>query len=238
MSRPVVEESPLIAVISGVAAAIPPATRALSEALPQADLWNLLDDRLIADATEKGQVSVELAGRMMRLIEHAKREQADAVLMTCSMYGFLAPDASARFGIPVHGPDDAAFHQVVVRGYESIHLVSSVELALNDAVERATAAFASEGANVDIVPVLAEAARAPSLRKDTTGVAGAIVQAIQATGREAEAVLLANYTLADAADYVSTGIARPVLTGPALAAQTLRETLTRIAEPQQLGPMT
>ncbi|GAB3617263.1 hypothetical protein GCM10027416_18200 [Okibacterium endophyticum] len=226
MSREVIER-PLIALISGVAAAIPPAQRAFGEVLPEADLWNLLDDRLVSDAMQAGQVSTGLIDRMMRLIEHATLEKADAIVLTCSVYGFLAPAASERFGVPVHGPDDAALQEVVLRGLTSIYLVASVDLALRDAVERAAAAFAAKGADVAIVPILAEGARAPSLRGDHAGVADAITMAIQASARDADAVLLANYSLADAADRVSIGVARPVIDGPAHAAHSLRETLSR-----------
>jgi Asp/Glu/hydantoin racemase len=219
---------PLIALVSGVAAAIPPAVRAVSATMPDAQLWNILDDRLIADATEAGGVSPELSERMLRLIEHASLEGADAVLLTCSLYSFLAADASIRFGIPVQGPDDAAFREVANRGSRTLHLVSSVEAALQDSAHRAAGAFATAGVQIDIVPVLAEGARSPSLAGDTDAVVDAIVSASATSGTAADAVLLANYSLADAAPGVGTRLGVPVITGPASAAEALRDALSSV----------
>lgn len=228
---------PLVALISGVTAAIPPASGALNDAIPAAQQWNLLDDRLIYDATRLGRVSEELAERMMRLVGHAAIEGANGVLLTCSMYGFLAQSATQRFGIPVHGPDDAAFAEVMNRAYGSIHLVSSVQLALEDSVERAADTFATAGVEVDVVPVLADGARAASLAGDTATVRNAIVNAVRATGRHAEAVLFANYSLADAAGGVGAALGVPVITGPALAAQALRDELfSSLSAFKRVGP--
>lgn len=229
MSQLISNGAPLVALISGVTAATSPAAQALGDVFPEAQLWNIVDDRLISDSTAAGGVTARHAERMLRLIEHAALEGADAVLMTCSLYSFLAPSASVRFGIPVHGSNDAAFAQVVARGYRSVHLVSSVRLALDDSAERAADAFTSAGAQVDIVPVLAEGARLPSLIGDTVSTSAAILNALRASGRAAEVALLVNYTLAAAAPGVAAGTALPVLTGPWLAAQTLRDQLSGLS---------
>src|SRR4051795_10982989 len=100
---------PLVALVSAVPAAIPPAVAALEEALPDARVWNLLDDRLIDDANEAGEVTGALESPVRRLIDPAPREGRDAVPLTCSLYGFVARKAAQQAPAPVLGPDDAAF---------------------------------------------------------------------------------------------------------------------------------
>jgi hypothetical protein len=60
-----------------------PATEAIAQALPSAEIWNILDDRLIDDAIVAGAVTVRLEQRLARLIDHAVADGADAILITC-----------------------------------------------------------------------------------------------------------------------------------------------------------
>jgi hypothetical protein len=221
------QDQPLIALVSGVAAAIPPAAAAVTGAMPGATVWNLLDDRLISDAQERGAVTPEMEARLFRLVEHAKREGADAVLLTCSMYSHLAARASLEYGVPVEASDDSAFREVASSG-GTVFLVSSVDLALADASARLVEIQQRSGASVRVIPVLAEAARAPSLAGDTSSVAEAIVVAVKATGEHGDRVLLANYSLAHAAREISLGLDLPVLTGPSFAALDLRAQLATL----------
>ncbi|ALG12517.1 hypothetical protein [Kibdelosporangium phytohabitans] len=122
--------SPRIALISATTAAIGPAVAGLAEEFPQADPWNLLDDKLLPDAESSGGVTPQLADRVRRLIAHAA-DSADAVLLTCSMYGFIAEESSV---IPVLAPDAAAFEQA--RARRSLLVVASLESALHDTLSR------------------------------------------------------------------------------------------------------
>ena len=119
-----VDSHPLIALISAVTAAIPPARLAFDEEFPEARLWTVLDDRLLADAAEHGAVSTHLATRMHRLIEHTLIEGAHAVLLTCSMYAPVAHRAAATAGVPVLGPDDAVVEAVAGAGYRHLAVVA------------------------------------------------------------------------------------------------------------------
>ena len=71
-----------IALISATPLAIAPAMAAVTEAFPDATVWNLLDDRLLADAQQAGGITPGLAARMDQLIELALAGGADGVLLT------------------------------------------------------------------------------------------------------------------------------------------------------------
>src|SRR3954469_14438603 len=216
---------PLVALVSAVPAAIPPAIAALEEAMPAARVWNILDDRLIDDANEAGEVTGALEARMRRLIDHATEEGADAVLLTCSLYGFVARKAAQQATVPVLGPDDAAFEAVRTAGYSSLFLVSSVELALADSAARLRPHLGDAADGLEILPVLASEALAPSRAGDTDGAANALAEAIERVGGAADAVLFAQYSLAPAAPLVEERLRLPVITGPGKAAALLRDRL-------------
>lgn len=122
--------NPRIALISATTAAIAPAVGALSAEFPEADPWNILDDKLLPDAERAGGVTPALAARMRQLISYAASD-ADAVLLTCSMYGFVAAEDHP---VPVLAPDEAAFEEA--RGYQRVLVVASLESALRDTLAR------------------------------------------------------------------------------------------------------
>src|SRR3954452_4658516 len=169
---------PLVALVSAVPAPIPPAVAALEEAMPAARVWNILDDRLIDDANEAGKVTGALEARMRRLIDHATQEGADGVLLTCSLYGFVARKAAQQATVPVLGPDDAAFEAVRTAGYSSIFLVSTVELALADSATRLREHLGEGADRLEIRPVFAPAALAPSRAGDVPAAAEALADAV------------------------------------------------------------
>jgi hypothetical protein len=78
-----------IALISATPRAIGPASAAIAKAFPNGVVWNLLDDRLLADA-ESADTTDAAGARMDGLIQLAVDGGADAVLLTCSQYGSRA----------------------------------------------------------------------------------------------------------------------------------------------------
>jgi len=214
--------APLIALVSAVPAAIPPAVAALTEHFPSARVWNILDDRLIDEANSRGGVDEPLETRMQRLIDHAIAEGADGVLLTCSIYGFVANKAAATARIPVFGPDDAAFDAVTSGGYRRVLVLSSVELALQDAVDRLTSALEARGVEAEVIPAFAAGAFEASKSGNTAELVEALTLAAHASASEPDVILFAQYSLAPAAQEVARRTGIPVVTGPARSALALR----------------
>jgi hypothetical protein len=207
------DRAPLIALISATTAAIAPATAGLSRGFPEADVWNLVDDRLLAEADAHGGLTPELSARMTRLIDHALAEGADGVLLTCSMYG-PAAHAYPKADGPVLAADDGAFDAVLHGGFDRVLVAGSLESATRDATRRLSAAADSVSVPLEIDEVVARPA---------TFVA--TVAAADRTARP-DAILLAQYSLAPFADKLTAATGgRPVLTGPDSAAAMLRASI-------------
>jgi hypothetical protein len=215
--------SPRIALISATPAAIAPAVAGMNSEFPAADVWNILDDKLLSDASERGGVTPDLQERMRRLIAHAITEGADGILLTCSQYGVVATDTTAT--IPVMSPDEAAFEAALWGGYGRILLVASLQGALDDSVARFGAVAKDRGSSIEILGAASPAA----LEATKSGSNDALLTALTATiepfvGR-IDAVLLAQYSLAPVALDLSDRIGLPVISGPQSAAAKLRDTL-------------
>ncbi|WP_308491970.1 aspartate/glutamate racemase family protein [Microbacterium terrisoli] len=215
--------APRIALVGAVAAAAPPAERAFAAEYPDAELWNLLDDRLISDALSAGEVTAELAERMTALIDYAIGHGAAGVLLTCSMYSPVAHAVAARAQVPVLASDDAAFADAAAGGFGRIALVASLAVPLADARARFDAFLAGHGdGRLQVVSVLA--ARAAVVTGDAAAQAVAIAEALGETAG-IDAVLLAQYSISPAAAALSERLGIPVLAGPARAAARMRDLL-------------
>lgn len=218
------DEKPLIALISAVRASIPPTLDAFSAGFPDAQPWNIVDDRLLEDANAQGGLTPHLQLRMERLIDHALAEGASAVLLTCSLYAPVAHEAAANTDVPVLAPDDAVFLAVTDEGYRNVLLVSSAAGPLEDSVTRLRA-FA--GPHVTVVGALAEDAAPAARRGDTDAVVDAIASAVDASLTDFEAVVLGQFSLAPAAEALATRLRTPVLAGPQYAVKRLRTLISK-----------
>lgn len=211
---------PKIALISAVPAAIPPTRAALRDLLPDAVVWNILDDRLLVDADRRGGLDAGLRRRMRRLIEHALAEEADAVLLTCSLYGPVAQETHA--GIPVLAPDEAAFADIAAAGYASVLVLASFDGARDDSVERLKKALREAGAISRVAGLSVPAAMAATKAGDHDALVTTLVDACVDRPADVEAVFLAQYSLAPAGDALQQAAGIPVVSGPRSAANALR----------------
>ena len=215
------DRPPLIALIHGVPAAIEPATLAIREEIPGARVWNVLDDRLIEEVNVQGGVTPALLERMVRLIDHALLEGADGVLITCSLYSFVAATSSAERRVPILGADAAAFHDVIAAKPQRVLLVASVEPALEDSATRLREVAVEHHAHFELVPIFVEGALEAASAGDGPRVAELIATAVRPQLRDGDAVLLAQYSLSPASAQASSLLGVTVYSGPARAAREL-----------------
>ncbi|WP_236796991.1 aspartate/glutamate racemase family protein [Amycolatopsis sp. GM8] len=210
--------APKIALINAVPAAIPPAQAALHDSLPDAVVWNILDDRLLVDADSRGGLDAGLRRRMRRLIDHALAEDADGVLLTCSLYGPVAQGTHA--GVPVMASDEAAFADIARAGYASVLVLASFDGARDDTVRRLETALREAGASSRVVGLSVPAAMDATKAGDHDALVTALVKAC--ANRPADAVYLAQYSLAPAGNALQEAVGVPVISGPKSAAAALR----------------
>lgn len=214
--------SPLIALISAVPAAIGPARDAVVAAMPQAQVWNILDDRLLVDADEQGAVTPHLAERMRRLIQHAIAEGADGVLLTCSLYGSVAATVLDS-AVPILAADSSAFDAAVTGGYREVVVVASLQSAAADSVARLSQAGVDAGVGWDVSSEVVEAAFAATKAGDNEALFAALAAALDARHSLPDAFVLAQYSLAPVAERLQARYNIPVISGPQRAASALRE---------------
>jgi hypothetical protein len=233
---------PLVALISATTSAIAPATAAFAQEIPEARLWNVVDDRLLSGAEGGVAMPPELAERMKRLIEYAVDGGADGILLTCSQLGFVSKMVDVP--VPVDAPDDASFAEILAGGFRSVLVVASLPGALSDTLARLDAAAGAAGTTLHLDGVCVPSAAGPVAAGNSARLATALAAAVREPARQADAVLLAQYSLAPAAQILRQELGRPVVAGPVAAAKRLRGrlsppgTATASCAPATLAPST
>jgi hypothetical protein len=215
---------PRVALISAVTAAMRPAAQAISERIPEAETWNLLDDRLLSDAEASGGLTEDLKARMDRLIQHALVERADAVLLTCSLYSSVAQNTSAP--VPVLGPDESAFAEIAAANDSSVLVVASFDSARDDTMARLQAVLDGAEVRTKVFGVSAPAAMAATKVGDQAALVATLREALEGHLDDVDTVFLAQYSLAPAGEELARIFGVKVFSGPASAAKAIHAALT------------
>jgi hypothetical protein len=217
-------DTPRIALIHATPAAIAPAVAGMNTVFPGAEVWNILDDKLLPDADAQGGVTPHLAERMTRLIDLALAEGAAGVLLTCSMYGSVA--LATQADVPILAPDEAAFETALAGNYGTVLLVASFESALNDCVARFAEFLQANGSATKVVGETVPAAFVATKAGDVIALTEALIAAAKPYVGSVDAVLLAQYSLAPAAAAIEDALGLPVISGPQAAALKLKAAVT------------
>ena len=228
-----------MAVINATPLSVEPARAGLMTTFPEADPWMLLDDRLIRDAQAVGEVTPELTQRMLALIAYAVGAGADAVLLSCSMYGGAVAEARARHGIPVLGSDEALFDAVATGGFGRVLLLGPLRQAVADSVSRLCEVLDASGADCEVIGCDVDGAAAAVAAGDADALHELLLAAalpymgthgaegVDASGARGpvDAVVLANFSISPARERLARVLDVPVLSPTELAVARLRAEL-------------
>lgn len=193
-----------------------------AEFLPDATVVNYLDDKIVADLGD-AERAASVPGRIEDLVRAAAAGGADAVMFTCSSISELAAPAGAAAGVTVLRVDEA-MADAAVRAGARIRVIATLPTTC-----RPTLALISERAAVaGVVPELTsevvEGAFEAIVGGDRETHDRLVGAAIERGAAEADVVVLAQASMATAADAVSVDV--PVLTSPRLGVERLAASLT------------
>lgn len=211
--------SPLVALVHATPAAIGPAKTAFAEAFGEAELWHLLDDRLAADADAAGGLTPPLRRRMLTLIGHAVDNGAEAVQLTCSMYGPVAELAAQFWDVPVHGSDETMLRELARSRPARVGVIGSLTSAVADSTSR----IAEVVPDAEVVAITATGAAEAAAGGDAEGLFMALENAVR--DHEVGVFVLAQFSLTPQWRRLEAAVSTPVMSPPQLAAAELREAL-------------
>ena len=214
--------APRIAFLHTGAVNIAPFGALAAEFLPEATVVNYLDDRIVADLGDEARAA-SVPERIEDLVRAAAAGGADAVMFTCSSISELAAPAAAAAGVSVLRVDEAMADAAVAAG-RRIRVLATLPTTCRPTLglieERAALAGVAPELSSEVIDGAFEAIVSGD-RETHDRLVGA---AIERGAAEADVIVLAQASMATAAEAVSVDV--PVLTSPRLGVERLAGSLS------------
>lgn len=211
---------PRIALIHATRIAIAPIETAAAELWPDAETVTILEEGLSKDRSKADQLSAELSDRILGLAHYAELAGSDGVLFTCSAFGSAIENAAARSTIPVMKPNEAMFEAAFDHG-DRAALIYTFEPAAKGMELEFRETATQKGRSASITSHFCPGALVAKQRGDDEG-HDRLIAETAASVKDADVILLAQFSMATAATLVRSQTSLPVLTSPEAAIQEIR----------------
>ncbi|WP_106815158.1 aspartate/glutamate racemase family protein [Microbacterium timonense] len=213
--------APRIAFLHTGAVNIGPFGALAAEFLPGATVVNYLDDRIVADLGDPARAD-SVPERIDDLVRAAAAGGADAVMFTCSSISELAAPAAAAAGVPVLRVDEA-MADAAVRSGRRVRVLATLPTTCRPTLGLLQERAALAGVEPEFSSEVIEGAFAAVAGGDRETHDRLVAAAIVRGAAEADVIVLAQASMASAADAVTVDV--PVLTSPRLGVERLAEAL-------------
>ncbi len=215
-----VTERSKIAFIHATRLAIDPIEVTAKRLWPEVRTVSLLDDSLESDLKEAGNLTETLHSRIADLTDYACTLNVDGILFTCSSFGDAIEEVAQRAPLPVLKPNEAMFRNALSGGAR-IAMIYTFEPAVSG-MEAEFGRLAKEfGSTASLTSVFC----ANALDAKQSGDVAEHDRLIRECGRRLsgfDVILLAQFSMASAAEGMHQTTKTPVLTSPEAALTDLR----------------
>ncbi|NYI30358.1 aspartate/glutamate racemase family protein [Sulfitobacter geojensis] len=212
--------SPRIALIHATRVAIEPIEAAAASIWPEAETISILEEGLSVDRAKALSLSTELSERIKALSQYAQAIHADGILFTCSAFGPAIAQANAQSDIPVMNPNEAMFDAALAQG-QRVAMIYTFQPAADGMEEEFRETAAARGIAARITSYFCDGALDAKRAGDNDRHNQLIAQTA-AVIEGADVILLAQFSMAGAAEAVRQSVTLPVLTSPESAIQEMR----------------
>lgn len=214
-----------IALIHATRVAVEPIEASARTLWPEAELVSILDESLSLDRAG-GEVPLgELNRRIVALCRYAEALAPRGILYTCSAFGEGIEEAACTSPLPVLKPNEAMFERALSEG-ENIVMLYTFAPAAESMAREFREASSRAGAAARLRTVYVPDALAALREGDAARHDERIADAAAAIG-DADAILLAHFSMARAARAARAASSRPVLTSPEAALEKLKRCVSR-----------
>ena len=211
-----------IALIHATPLALPPIAEAFQRLWPDPDVFNLLDDSLSTDLARLGRLDDAMTGRFRRLARYAADCGADSILFTCSAFGPCIEAAAEDLEpMPVLKPNEAMFAEALAIGGR-IGLVATFAPSLPAMTAEFDDMAAHMGVDANLISVCTEGALDALSDGDSVRHDNLIAEAAESLSN-CNAIMLAQFSMANVSKAVESRVFCPVLTSPDSAVRRLRD---------------
>lgn len=213
--------APTVTLVHAVLPALASMQAALEQEIPGVRVRHLLDEGLSSEAERWGGVTRACAERMFRLLELAAEAQTNAILLTCTAYSNIVPQARERFPRVAIYAVDAVMVENAVKASDRIGVLATFPAGLEQQRLLLTAEAERQGKAIEIVASLHPEAFAALRAGDVATHDRIVLDALPPLAERSEIVLLAQASMARVLPHIPQAYFGRVLSSPQLAAREL-----------------
>lgn len=211
-----------IVLIHATRLSIDPVEAAFAAGWPEAEVSNLLDESLLLERRAAGGLTPAIRWRIGAHAQAAMSAGADAILYTCSAFGPAILAAAETVPVPCLKPYTPMVEAGLDRGTR-LAVFATFAGTVPEIRDELEGMARARGQALELSVTLVEGAMEALAAGDPAAHDAAILGA--AAGCPADAILLAQFSMARVAGAVAAHTGRPVLTAPDSAVRKLRELL-------------
>ena len=211
---------PRIALIHATRVAIAPVEEAARAIWPEAETLSILEEGLSVDRRKSKALSSELQARIVQLARYAESIGADGILFTCSAFGEAIDQAAEGSPVPVMKPNEAMFDAAFRFGTRIAMIYTFPPAAAGMEAEFREAA-AVRNSDASLTSHFCAGALDAKRSGDDALHDRLIAQTAERIA-DADAIMLAQFSMAGAAEQVRRHVAVPILTSPEVAITEIR----------------
>ncbi len=194
------------------------------EIIPEAEVKNIVDDSLLSEVMENGDITPGIVKRMTCYFQMAESTGADAILSQCSSMGEATELASTTIGIPVLKIDQAMAEKAVSMG-NRIAVVATVASTMKPSTNLLRQTAEKLGKNIQIIEALVDGALDILLNKGDKDMHNQLVlEKIKHLDGKCDAIVLAQGSMVVLLPLLGE-IKTPVLSSPELGVKKMRNIL-------------
>lgn len=200
-----------------------------AEQMPGITVFHMVDESLIRDTIEAGEVRKVTIRRLLGMVESAATAGADAVMVTCSTLGPAVTLVQQMFDFPVIRVDEA-MAEAAVRAGQRLGVLATLRTTLEPttALLREKAILAER--KVELVECLCDGAFEAVLAGDTATHDRIVSAALLDEMSGMDAVVLAQASMARVVNAMPAGMLRmPVFSSPELSVRRVSEILQNLS---------
>ncbi len=213
-----------IALIHATRLAIDPIVNAFDTQWQDAEHISILDESLVLDRRKDEHLTEALSNRIVALCRHAEGVGSDGVLFTCSAFGEAIEKAALSSSVPVLKPNEAMFEKALSMG-DRITMVYTFPPALAGMEQEFLEEAARCQSSARIQSVYAEGARQAVEQGDIEKHNEIISNTISSV-KDADAILLAHFSMATAERDARSVTDIPVISSPTTAIEKMKSLAT------------
>ncbi|MEI6950124.1 aspartate/glutamate racemase family protein [Paraflavisolibacter sp. H34] len=182
--------------------------------LPGVNVFNIVDDSLIKDVINRGELTSGTARRVVDYVGSAEAAGADFILVTCSSIGAAVEAAAPLTKVPVLRVDQPMADLAVQTG-RRIGVVATLPTTLGPTSDLVRRRAAAAGKEIELTSRLCEGAFEALMGGDAARHDAMVADALKELSTQVDVILLAQASMARVVDTLAEADRRvPILASP------------------------